>query len=138
MRIPLPLRPFVRRIRPICASLVLLFCGAFIPAYAATGPTILTEPSSTRAIAFESVTFRKEPFSPTMSPAFSTDTRNRIVFFVMNLDLLAGEGANALTAEAEDSQKRIYTFKVESVAPVPGYTWMSQIIVRLSDDIGDV
>jgi uncharacterized protein (DUF1800 family) len=86
----------------------------------------------------EAVTLRREPFPLTMPVPFSADTRNRIVFFVMNLDLLAGEGANALTADAEDVSKRHYTFKVENVSPVPGYEWMSQVTVRLSDDIGDV
>jgi hypothetical protein len=107
-------------------------------AHAAGGPVILTEPNSTRAIALESVTLRKEPFTLTMPVPFSADTRNRIVFFVINLNLLAGEGANALTVDAEDSQKRHYAFKVENVTPVPGHEWMSQVIVRLSDDIGEV
>jgi uncharacterized protein (DUF1800 family) len=88
-------------------------------------------------VALEAVTYRREPFPVTMPVPFSTDTRNRIVFFVMNLDLLAGEGANALVADAEDSTHRHYTFKVEDVSPYPGYEWMSQVTVRLSDDIGD-
>jgi len=117
---------------------ILFFCGALNQAQAAGGPTILTEPNSTRAIAVESVTFRRDPFSLTMPVPYSPDTRNRIVFFVMNLDLLAGEGANALTVDAEDASRRRYVFKAESVTPVPGYEWMSQVVVRLSDDIGDV
>jgi hypothetical protein len=55
----------------------------------------------------------------------------------MNMDLMAGEGANALTADAEDATHRHYTFTVENVTPMPGYEWMSQVTVRLSDDIGD-
>jgi hypothetical protein len=124
------------RLLSVCA--VLFFCGAFNFALAAAGPTILTNATSTRAIALEAVTFRPEPFSLTMPVPFSPDTRNRIVFFVMNLDLLAGEGANALTADAEDASHRHYAFKVENVTPVPGYEWTSQVTVRLSDDIGDV
>lgn len=124
--------------RLLCACASVFFCGAFTFAHAASSPVILTEPNSTRAVALEAVTLRKEPFSPTMPVPFSTDTRNRIVFFVMNLDLFAGEGANALTADAEDSSKRHYAFKVENVTPVPGYEWMSQVTVRLSDDIGEV
>ena len=134
----LPLRSFMRPLRSLSVCVVLVVCGALNLAHAAGGPVILTEPSSTRAIALESVTLRKEPFSLTMPVPFSPDTRNRIVFFVMNLDLLAGEGANALTVDAEDAQKRHYAFKVENVTPVPGQEWMSQITVRLSDDIGDV
>jgi hypothetical protein len=117
---------------------VLFFYGAVNLAEAASGPTILTEGASTRAIALEAVTFRHEPFSLNMPVPFSSDTRNRIVFFVMNLDLLAGEGVNALTVDAEDATHRHYAFKVENVTAVPGYEWMSQVTVRLSDDIGDV
>jgi uncharacterized protein (DUF1800 family) len=128
----------MRLTRALSVCLILTFCGAINLAGAATGPVILTEPDSTRAIALESVTSRKEPFSLTMPIPFSADSRTRIIFFVMNLDLLAGEGINALTADAEDAQKRHYALKVENVSPVPGYEWMSQVIVRLSDDIGDV
>ncbi|HKQ99766.1 MAG TPA: DUF1800 domain-containing protein [Pyrinomonadaceae bacterium] len=137
MRKSLPLRSHVRLQWWPGVCLILLFCGTFTRAEAA-GPTLLTEASSTRAVAFESVTQRKEPFSLDMPVPFSADTRNRIVLFAMNLDLLAGEGANALTVDAEDSQKRHYAFKVEDVTPVPDYQWMSQVTVRLSDDIGDV
>jgi uncharacterized protein (DUF1800 family) len=128
----------MRLARALSVCLILSFCGAINLAQAATGPVILTEPASTRAIALESVTSRKEPFSLTMPVPFSADSRTRIIFFVMNLDLLAGEGINALTADAEDAQKRHYVLKVENVSPVPGHEWMNQVIVRLSDDIGDV
>ena len=101
-------------------------------------PIIITEPNSTRAIALEAVTFRQEPFPLLMPVPFSADLRNRIVFFVTNLDLQAGEGADALTMDAEDAAHRHYDLDVESVAPVPGQEWMSQVTVRLSDDLGDV
>jgi uncharacterized protein (DUF1800 family) len=120
----------------VCA--ILIFCGALNLARAATGPIILTEPNSTRAVALEAITLRREPFSLVMPVAFSADTRNRIIFYVTNLELLAGEGANALTVDAEDAAKRHYAFKVESVTPMPDNQWMSQVTVRLSDDIGDV
>ncbi|MBA3767188.1 MAG: DUF1800 domain-containing protein [Acidobacteria bacterium] len=138
MRKSLPPRLFRSLLRLLRVCAVLFFCGAFNFAEAAGGPTILTEATSTRAIALEAVTFRRDPFPLTMPVPFSADTRNRIVFFVMNLDLLAGEGTNALTADAEDASYRHYTFKVENVTPLPGYEWMSQVTVRLSDDIGDV
>ncbi len=138
MRKTLPLCSFMRLLRLLSVCAILVFCGALNLVHAAGGPVILTESNSTRAIALESVTLRKEPFSLTMPVPFSADTRNRIVFFVMNLDLLAGEGTNALTVDAEDAQKRHYAFKVENVTPVPDQEWMSQVIVRLSDDIGDV
>jgi hypothetical protein len=128
----------MRRFRPWSVCAVLIFCGALKQAEAAPGLVILTEANSTRAVALEAVTLRKEPFELTMPVPFSTDTRNRLIFFVMNLDLLANEGANALTVDAEDAQHRHYAFRVESVVPALGNEWMSQVTVRLSDDIGDV
>ncbi len=138
MRKSFPLRSFMRLPRLLSVCAILIFCGALNLAKAASGPVILTESNSTRAVALEAVTLRKEPFPLLMPVAFSADTRNRIIFFVMNLELLAGEGANALTVDAEDAQKRHYAFRVENVTPMPGYEWMSQVTVRLSDDIGDV
>ncbi|MDT5123913.1 MAG: hypothetical protein QOC96_3395 [Acidobacteriota bacterium] len=137
MRKCLSLRSFRHLMRLLSICALLSFCGAFNLAEAAGGPTILTDAASTRAIAFEAVTYRKEPFPLTMPVPFSADTRSRVVFFVMNLDLLAGEGANALAADAEDATHHHYTFTVENVTPMPGYEWMSQVTVRLSDDIGD-
>jgi uncharacterized repeat protein (TIGR01451 family) len=104
----------------------------------AGGPIIITEPNSTRAVALEANTHRKEPFSLLMPVPFSADMRNRITFFVMNLDLSIGESVDALTADAEDAQNRHYDLRVESVTPVPGFEWMSQVVVRLSDNLGDV
>src|ERR1044071_36661 len=138
MRKSFPLRSRVRLPRLLSVCAILVFCGALNLAQAAGGPVILTESNSTRAVALEAVTLRKEPFPLVMPVAFSADTRNRLVFFVMNLDLLAGEGANALTAGAGDAQKRHYAFTVEKVTAAPGYEWVSQVTVRLSDDIGDV
>jgi len=85
-------------------SFVLLVCFG-ISAEAATNkkPVLLSQAASTRAIALESVTFRAEPFSPTTSPAFSTDNRTRICIFAMDLELLAGEGSNAFSSDVQDS-----------------------------------
>lgn len=107
-------------------------------AWAATGPLLLTETASTRGIAIESVTFRRDPFPLTASVPFSADQRTRVVLFAMNLDLLAGEGANSLSADAEDASHRHYGMRVEAVNPVPGFEWMSAVTVRLSDDMGDI
>ena len=101
-------------------------------------PVLLSEATSTRAIAFESVTMRPEPFPVTSSVAFSADTRTRVAIFAMNLDLLAGEGASAFTADAEDGVHTRYPMNVEFVGPVPGFPGITMIIVRLNDAMGDL
>ena len=106
-------------------------------------PVLLTESSSTRAIALSSPALQREPFQ-TVTPSsvgLSQDTRTRVMLFVMNLDLLAGEGASAFTADAEDAQHRHYPLVVEAVSPVPGNVWMSAIVLMLNSDManaGDV
>jgi len=117
---------------------VLFVC--FSPVGAATNkkPVLLSQAASTRAIALESVTFRAEPFSPTQSPAFSTDSRTRICIFAMDLELLSGEGSNAFSSDVQDSTGKLYPLRVEYVGQVPNFPGITMIVVRLADDLGDV
>lgn len=105
---------------------------------AAGGPELITEATTTRAIALESVTWRREPFTPTQAIPFGADNRTRIILFAKNLDLLPGETALAVTAEAEDASRVRYPLTVEYVGKVPGFDWMSMVIVRLHDQLGSV
>jgi hypothetical protein len=57
------------------------------------------------------------------------------------VDLLPNENESAFTVVAEDSQHKLYPMTVEHVQKVPGFEWLSSVIVRLSDDLpasGDV
>jgi hypothetical protein len=60
----------------------------------------------------------------------------------MNLDLLAGEGANAFTADAEDAGNVRYPLTVEYVGQVPSFEGIYMVILRLNDsmtsNMGDV
>src|SRR3989442_11423452 len=60
----------------------------------------------------------------------------------MNVDLLAGEGANSLTADAEDAAHVHYPLKVEYVGQVPNFGGIYMIVLRLNDlmtgNLGDV
>jgi uncharacterized protein (DUF1800 family) len=128
------------RLVRVCARLLTLLGALASAAHAQTRqPIVLTDENSTRAIAVDSLTRMRDPF-PVSSSSFvaSADTRTRVLVFVLNLDLLAGEGANALTADGEDSNHRLYKFKVEDVRAVPSFGGLQQVILRLSDDIGDV
>lgn len=102
---------------------------------------LISEETSTRAIAVDSVTQQHEPFS-TMSPVrWGVDSRTRIMIFVMGLNLQPGEGPTAVTADAEDGAHNIHHLTVEYVGPVPEQEWVSSIILRLddlTDDAGDV
>jgi Carboxypeptidase regulatory-like domain len=101
-------------------------------------PLLLAVGNSTRAIALEPVTFLAEPFSPTRSLFYGGDNRTRVMLFATELGLLPGEGAAAVTAEAEDATHTRYPLTVEYVGSVPGFALMTAIVVRLNDNLGDV
>jgi uncharacterized protein (DUF1800 family) len=101
-------------------------------------PTLLSQATNTRAVAFESVTMLAEPFPLTATVPFSTDTRTRICFFAMGLELLPGEGVNAFTADVQDSGGKIYPLRVEFMGQVPNFPGITMFIVRLADELGDV
>lgn len=102
----------------------------------ATRPVLISEATSTRALALESVSRLHEPFSNVARHAFGSDRRARIQLFVLNVE--RGADASMLTADAEDGSRRVYPLAVESIDDVPGQQWMQSVTVRLPDDIGDV
>jgi len=107
--------------------------GAQTPA-----PILISRDDSTRAIAFESVTREREPFNRIARVQFSADNKTRVMLFAKNLQLQPGESIIAVTADAEDVDHHIYPLTVEHVGTVPSQTWLTSIIVRLSDDLADV
>jgi hypothetical protein len=104
----------------------------------AIAPTLRTRANSNRAIALESVTRLSEPFAPTARVPFNLDNRTRVMLFATDLGLLPGEGAAAVTAEAEDASRTRYPLTVEYAGAVAGFEWMTAVIVRLNNNLGDV
>src|SRR5437660_358214 len=107
-------------------------------ANSSTGPTLISAVNATRAIALDSVTMLPEPFALTEAVSFGADNRTRVMLFATNLGLAPGEGAAAVSAEAEDGALLRYPLAVEYAGTVPGYDWMYSVIVRLNDDLGNV
>ncbi len=105
-------------------------------------PVLLTDQNTGRAAAMDSVTLLREPFSVMSSQNFfSSDQRTRITLFGYNLELKNGEDLSAITAQAEDSQHRLYTLPVEAAREVPSFSWITGVTVKLPDElqgIGDV
>lgn len=104
----------------------------------ASAPTLIAKDNSTRAVALESTTFLSEPFVPTSPVQFSQDNRTRVILFASNLNLLQGDTASSVTADAEDGNHVHYPLTVEYVGTVPGLSWMTAVTVRLNDNLGDV
>jgi hypothetical protein len=101
-------------------------------------PELISQANTTRAVALESVTRLREPFPPTQLISFGADSRTRIMLFAKNLDLLPGETASAVKVEAEDGSRTRYPLTVEYVGKVAGFDWLSMLVVRLHDELGDV
>jgi uncharacterized protein GlcG (DUF336 family) len=103
-----------------------------------TSPVLISHVDSTRAIAFDSVTHRREPFTTTAEIKFGSDSATRIMLFAMNLQLQPGE---TVTADAEDTDHTLYSLTVEYVGPVPDNPWVSSVIIRVPQNLpatGDV
>ncbi|HEV7396043.1 MAG TPA: delta-60 repeat domain-containing protein [Pyrinomonadaceae bacterium] len=97
-------------------------------------PVLLTDDLG-RAIALDSVTMLRDPLPVGTSLNFSSDQRTRVMLFALNLDLLPGEPMSVVTAQAEDSQHTIYELPVEFVGKVAGFDWITQVDVKLTDEL---
>lgn len=134
----------LRALLVLCVSA--LFAGAALIQFPkasaqAASPLLISREDSTRAIAFDSVTQQREPFSTISSLKVSADNRTRIMLFAMNLRLVQGDGPGSINITAEDSSHHQYQLAVEYVGPVPDQPWATSLVVCLQDgmdDLGDV
>lgn len=101
-------------------------------------PVLLTQGATTRALALESVTNKREPFSLTSSVRFSTDGRTRLAVFARNVKLAAGEGPSAVSADVQDASGRFYPLVVENVVALPNASGVTMLVLRLNDALGNV
>jgi len=134
---PYPSRSFFALVA--CAVFVIA-AGGLYPARGANpnkAPVLISDSTSTRAIALESITLKAEPFPLTSSVKFGNDTRTRICIFAQNLELFAGEGVNAFSADVQDAAGKVYGLRVEYEGPVSGFPGVSMLILRFADDLGD-
>ena len=109
-------------------SILLNSCGA--------APILLIDENTGRAAALDSVTMVRDPFSVFTTSNFSSDQRTRIMIFAINV--APGESAANVTAQAIDSQSTVYSVPVEFVGTVPNYDWLTEIVVRLPDELTSV
>lgn len=98
-------------------------------------PTLLTQSGTDRAVAMHSTLFTREPFKVRTAVNLSNDSRTRIMLFATNLDFQAGESVSSVTARATDARGISYDLAVEQVTKLPNYGWLSEVTVRLPDDI---
>jgi hypothetical protein len=102
---------------------------------------LLTEAITQRAIALDSPLLTRESFPIRNDLNFSSDHRTRLALFAIGLKLSPGENASAVTATAEDLQGTVRPLMVEFIGRVPTTDWLTQVVVKLNDQItivGDV
>jgi len=94
-------------------------------------PLLLTDEGSNRALALDSVTFKRDPFSVNDSYNFSSDQRTRLMLLSANLDLQSGDGTEIVTAQADDGNGHLYPLTVEWIGRLPNFDWITVVIAKL-------
>ena len=61
--------------------------------------------------------------------------RARIILLAGNIVLNPGEDVSLITAQAQDSQENPYPLTVEFVGKVPGYDWLSEVVVKFPNQM---
>jgi uncharacterized protein (TIGR03437 family) len=99
-------------------------------------PVLAIEENTTDvAGALESAIFTRDPFSVVNQLNFSLDHRTRIMLFGINLDLLPSETINAIDVKAENAQMTSVPLTVEFVGRPVGMEPLTQIVVKLPDNL---
>ena len=99
-------------------------------------PVLLIDETTGRAVALDSVLLTRDPFS--LLNAFNlggSDQRRRISLFVWHLGLLSSDTVANLTVTAEDGVGGVYTLAVEHMSQFSDVADVTQIVVRLPDDV---
>ncbi|HEX8337350.1 MAG TPA: DUF3466 family protein [Pyrinomonadaceae bacterium] len=98
-------------------------------------PVLLTEPDSAAALALDSVTFERAPFTLSSAHNLGADGRRRVTLLARNVEFAPGENAQQLAVRAEAPAGETHLLPIEHVGRVPGFPSLTQITVRLTDDL---
>lgn len=105
------------------------------PPAPADAPVLLGEEHTNGGAAIDSATFARGPFPVLNTLNFSSDGHTRLMLFAANVNLQSGDGASVITAQAEDSQQKVFPLTVEHATKVSGVDSLTQINVRLPDEL---
>jgi Big-like domain-containing protein/Calx-beta domain-containing protein/VCBS repeat protein len=99
-------------------------------------PSLLIDDNTGRALALETVFLTRDPFSLTNPFNLSTtDQSRRVSLFVWRLGLRPNDTAANLTVTADDGAGGVYPLTVESVGAFAPVADVTQIVVRLPDNV---
>ena len=100
-----------------------------------TQPLLITEPNSTKALVVETIWYLRDPFRLQTPVALGPDLRTRLTIVARNIEVVAGENISPLTVQAENAQHQLVDLPVEFIGKIPGAPWLTQITVRLPDQV---
>ncbi len=99
-------------------------------------PVLLIDDITGRALALDSVILTRDPFSLNATIPFnSMDPRRRVSLFVWRLGLLPNDTVANVTVTAEDGAGGVYPLTVEFVGALAAIDGVTQIVVRLPDNV---
>jgi uncharacterized protein (TIGR03437 family) len=104
-------------------------------------PTLLTAESSDQAIALNAATFVRDPFSLLTEQNFGPDKRTRVMLFVSDLELEAGDTVSDVLVNAQNSVVGTVQLPIEYMGKAPFSESITQIEFILPDGLnnaGDV
>jgi hypothetical protein len=93
-------------------------------------PRLLTEENTDRAVALESVTLLRGPFSYAGRNQLNGQAPTRVMLFATDVEV-----GQAITAQAEDAQHKTYPLTVEFIGKAPNHDWLTQVIIKLPADV---
>ncbi len=98
-------------------------------------PVLFTDEGVNRALALDSVTFKRDPLSVRNFNNFSSDQTTRLMLLSANLDLRPGDGPEVVKVQANYGNGQLYTLTVEWVGRLPSLDWITVVIARLPDEL---
>jgi len=60
------------------------------------------------------------------------------LLLVANIDFLLEDDSSIVTAQVQDLQGNTFSLPVEAVVKVPSFNWITQVIVRLPDQLANL
>ncbi len=98
-------------------------------------PVLFTDEGVNRALALDSVTFKRDPFSVRDPNNFSSDHTTRVMLLSANLDLQPGDGPSLVAVQADDGKGHTYPLPVEWIGRLPSFDWITVVIAKLPDEL---
>lgn len=122
-------------------ALFSLTLAVIVPAFAETDPdpnsptpVILSIEDSTRALATPSGKFGRTNLGKIEPQAFRPDSK--VVIYVVNIELLKGESANAFRVYSQSADGRVYRYPVSEVRESDVYPGIFAVTFLLKDEFG--